>query len=159
MAAIYCTEDDVIALLIGRRDENRNETAADLDLDQIRLAIADAEAQVNLALKRRYVIPFVAGAVPDQVRYLTANIAAYLSLLTFRGASPTNADDPNALRYDRARRMLDAIQTGRVDLTGAIENITLDAAVSAVYNEFQEPLFPLYPTFEEGYIPPDKLYK
>ena len=155
----YCDENDVIALLIGRREENRNETPAELDVDQIRDAIADAEAQVNLALKRRYVIPFVDGAVPDTVKRLTANIAAYLALLTFRGGSPVSSEDPNALRYDRARRMLDSIQTGRTDLDDAIENITLNDAVPAVYNEYQEPLFPLYPIFEEGYIPPDKLYK
>lgn len=155
----YASEDDVIALLIGRREENRNETPAELDLDQIRDAIADAEAQVNLALKRRYVIPFEDGAVPDTIVRLTASIAAYLCLLTFRGSSAVGSDDPMALRYDRARRMLDSIQTGRVDVDGAIENLTLDGSIPAVFNEYQEPLFPLFPIFEEGYIPPDKLYK
>ena len=154
----YCTEGDVIAVLIGRRQETKNETPADLDIDQIRFAIADADAQINLALKRRYVVPFV-GAVPDLVKSLSVSIASYLSLLTFRGSNPVTAEDPMALRYDRARRMLDAIQNGRVDVDGAVELITLDDAVPAVYNEFQEPLFPLFPTFEEGYIPPDKLYK
>lgn len=155
----YASVDDVIALLIGRREESRNETPADLDVDQIRDAIADAEAQVNLALKRRYVIPFVDGLVPDTIVRITASIAAYLSLLTFREGSPVGSDDPNALRYDRARRMLDSIQTGRADLVGAVEALTLDGSVPAVYNEYQEPLFPLFPIFEEGYIPADKLYK
>jgi len=54
----YSSEDAVIAVLIGRRSENRNETPADLDIDQIRFAIADADAQINLALKRRYDVPF-----------------------------------------------------------------------------------------------------
>lgn len=155
----YSSESDIIAILVGRRDENRNETAAELDVDQIRLAIADADAQINLALKRRYVVPFAEGLVPDLIKNLSTNIAAYLSLLTFRGAAPITDGDPLALRYDRARRMLDAIQTGRVDVYGAVENVSLDDAVPAVYNEFQEPLFPPYPTFEEGYIPSDKLYK
>lgn len=155
----YCDESDVIRILIGRREENRNETPADLDLDQIRDAIADAEAQINLALKRRYVIPFTTGSVPPTVERWTAGIAAYLSLLTFRGASPIGADDPLALRYDRIRRMLGDVQTGRVDVDGAVELITLDEGVPAVFNEFEEPLFPIYPTFAEGYIPPDKLYK
>lgn len=155
----YCSENDVIAVLVGRRDESRNETPADLDLDQIRLAIADADAQINLALKRRYVVPFANGAVPDLVKWLSINISSYLALLTFRGASSVAADDPMALRYDRARRMLDSIQTLRADVDGAIEVTTLDDATPAVYNEFSEPLFPLYPTFQEGYIPPDKLYK
>jgi phage gp36-like protein len=154
----YCTEGDVIAVLVGRREETQNETPADLDVDQIRFAIADADAQINLALKRRYVIPFV-GVVPDLVKSLAVSIASYLALLTFRGSNPVSAEDPMALRYDRARRMLDAIQNGRVNVDGATELITLDDAVPAVYNEFQEPLFPLFPTFEEGYIPPDKLYK
>jgi hypothetical protein len=55
--------------------------------------------------------------------------------------------------------MLDAVQQGRADVDGAVETVNLDDAVPAVYNEFQEPLFPLYPTFEEGYIPSAKLYK
>ena len=155
----YCSETDVIATLIGRRDEDRNETPADLDLDQIRLAIVDADAQINLALKRRYVIPFAVGEVPDLVKYLSISIASYLALLTFRGSNPVTGDDPAALRYDRARRMLDNIQNGRVDIDGATELLTLDDALPAVFNEFQEPLFPLFPIFEEGYIPPDKLYK
>jgi hypothetical protein len=52
--------------------------------------------------------------------------------------------------------MLDAVQTNRVDVEGATE-VTFTA--DAVYNEYEGPLFPLYPTFEEGFIPPDKLYK
>lgn len=155
----YCTENDVIKVLIGRRGEERNETPAELDVDQIRAAIADADAQINLALKRRYQVPFVEGEVPDLVRQLSINIASYLSLLYFRGAQPVSSDDPLALLYDRARRMLDAIQQNRADLEGAEETISLDDAVPAVYNEFSGPLFPPYPTFEEGYIPPDKLYR
>ena len=155
----YSTEKDVIQVLIGRRDEERNETPAELSVDQIRAAIDDADAQINLALKRRYVVPFVGGEVPGVVHRLSVHIASYLSLLYFRGAQPVSSDDPMALLYDRARRMLDAIQQGRVDVDGATEVISLDDAVPAVYNEFQEPLFPLYPTFVEGYIPPDKFYK
>jgi phage gp36-like protein len=155
----YCSENDVIATLIGRRGEDRNETPADLDLDQIRLAIADADAQINLSLKRRYVVPFAVGEVPDLVKHLSVSISSYLALLTFRGANAVPAEDPAALRYDRARRMLDNIQNGRVDIDGATELLTLDDALPAVFNEYQEPLFPLFPIFEEGYIPPDKLYK
>ena len=155
----YCTEDDVIRVLLGRRGEDRNETPAELDVDQIRGAIADADAQINLALKRRYVVPFEVGSVPVIVHVWSINIASYLSLLYFRGGQPVSADDPMALLYDRTRRMLDAVQQGRADVDGAVETVNLDDAVPAVYNEFQEPLFPLYPTFEEGYIPSDKLYK
>lgn len=155
----YSSEQDVIAVLIGRRDESRNETPADLDVDQIRFAIADADAQINLALKRRYVVPFDVGSVPDLVKSLSISIASYLALLTFRGAAPITDGDPLALRYDRARRMLDSIMNNRVDVDGAVENISAIDAIPAVYNEFQEPLFPLYPTFQEGYIPADKLYK
>lgn len=155
----YSTEKDVIQVLIGRRGEDRNETPAELDVDQIRAAIADADAQINLALKRRYVVPFVEGSVPELVHRLSVHIAAYLSLLYFRGGQPVGEDDPMARLYDRARRMLDAIQQGRADVYGAVEVTSLDDAVPAVYNEYQEPLFPLYPIFEEGYIPSDKLYR
>jgi phage gp36-like protein len=154
----YSTVPDVIKVLIGRRAEDRNETPAELDVDQIQAAIADADAQIDLALKRRYVIPFT-GTVPAVIHRLSINIASYLSLLYFRNAQPVSADDPLALLYDRARRMLDAIQQGRVDVDGAVELTSLDDATPSVYNEYGEPLFPLYPTFEEGYIPADKLYK
>ena len=155
----YCDEKDVLRILIGRRGEARNETPAELDVDQIRAAIADADAQINLALKRRYVVPFPVGEVPSIVKQWSITIAPYLSLLYFRGAQAVGSDDPLALLYDRTRRMLDAVQQSRVDVDGATEVTALDDAVPAVYNEYQEPLFPLYPTFVEGYIPPDKLYK
>lgn len=155
----YCDEKDVIRVLVGRRDETRSETPADLDVDQIRAAIADADTQINLALKRRYSVPFVEGSVPSIVRQWSINISSYLSLLYFRGSNPIGGDDPLALLYDRTRRMLDAVQQGRADVDGAVEVISLDDAVSAVYNEYDGPLFPLYPTFEEGYIPSDKYYK
>lgn len=155
----YSTEQDVIQVLIGRRGENRNETPAELDVDQIRAAIADADAQINLSLKRRYVVPFAEGSVPALVHRLSINIASYLALLYFRGAQPVADDDPLARLYDRSRRMLDSIQQGRTDVDGATENTSLDDAVPSVYNEYQEPLFPLYPIFEESFIPPDKLYK
>lgn len=154
----YSTEADVIRVLVGRRGENRNETPAELDVDQIRDAIADADAQINLSLKRRYVVPFAEGEVPDIVHRWSVNIASYLSLLYFRGAQPVGDDDPIYRLYDRTRRMLDAVQQNRVEVDGATEVIAEDN-VPAVYNEYQEPLFPLWPTFEEGYIPQDKLYK
>lgn len=155
----YSTEADVLRVLVGRRDEVRNETPAELDVDQIRYAIADADAQINLALKRRYVVPFPDGSVPTLVKGMSINIAAYLSLLIWRGSNAVGTDDPLFLLYDRSRRMLDAIQQGRADVEGATPLTSLDDAVPAVYNEYPEPLFPLYPTFEEGYIPADKLYK
>jgi phage gp36-like protein len=154
----YSTEEDVIRVLIGRRSENRNETPAELDVDQIRAAIADADAQINLALKRRYVVPFAEGSVPAIVHRWSINIASYLALLYFRGAQPVSSDDPLALLYDRTRRMLDAVQQNRVEVDGAVEVITEDN-VPAVYNAYEGDLFPLWPTFEEGYIPQDKLYK
>ena len=155
----YCDEKDVIRVLVGRRSENRNETPAELDLDQIRLAIADADSQINLSLKRRYVVPFVDGSVPDLVKQLSIAISSYLALLIFRGSNAVGDDDPMARYYDRARRMLAEIANNRADVEGAVLISTLDDAVPAVYNEFPEPLFPIYPIFEEGYIPADKLYK
>ena len=155
----YSTEKDVIRVIVGRRDEVRNETPAELDVDQIRAAIADADSQIDLALKRRYVVPFEEGSVPSTVRQWSINISSYLSLLYFRGSNPVGSDDPMFLLYDRTRRMLDAVQQGRADVDGAVEITSLDDAVPAIYNMLDGPLFPIYPTFEEGYIPPDKLYK
>ena len=155
----YSTEKDVIRVLIGRRGEDRNETPAELNVDQIRAAIADADAQINTSLKRRYAVPFADGSVPPLVKMMSTNIASYLSLLYFRGAQPVGSEDPIALLYDRARRILADIQNDKTDIEGATKIIAAVDAIPAVYNEYPDPLFPLYPIFEEGYIPPDKLYK
>lgn len=154
----YCTEKDVIAVLIGRREADRNETPADLDVDQIRAAIADADAQINLNLKRRYVVPFADGTVPPLVHALSVDIASYLSTLIFRGPNGITVDDPMVLLYARAQRILSDIQASRVDIDGAVEQTSLSNAVPAVYNDYEGSLFPLYPTFPNGYIPADRLY-
>src|SRR6476661_2643479 len=129
----YSTEKDVIRVLIGRRGEDRNETPAELNVDQIRAAIADADAQINTSLKRRYAVPFSDGSVPPLVKMMSTNIASYLSLLYFRGAQPVGSEDPIALLYDRARRILADIQNDKTDIEGATKIIAAVDAIPAVY--------------------------
>lgn len=156
----YSTEQQVRSILVGRRGEDRGETPNELDNDQIEFAIRDADAQIDMVLRRRYVVPVE--PVPALVNALSVNIAAYLATLMFKGTTVLDATDPSAIRYDRARRLLADIQGGRVDID-AVEQTTAAGEVDgAVFNLLDSPLFPTHPWFgsehAEGVIPPDVIY-
>lgn len=156
----YSTDTEVRIVLIGRRGEDRNETVNELDADQIEFAIKDADGQIDLALGRRYELP-LQEPIPNVINTISVNIAAYLSTLTFRGTTPVDGSDPTVLRYERARRLLEDIRSGRVEL-GALERAVGDDGLDSVFNQLDDPLFPTYPwfgeEFAEGVIPPDRLY-
>ena len=157
----YSTDTQVRIVLIGRRSEDRNETVNELDGDQIENAIADADAQIDLVLRRRYSLP-LQEPVPSIVNTLSINIATYLASLTFRGTTPLDGSDPTVLRYERARRLLEDIRNGRVDLD-ALERVNEEVGADSVFNMLEKPLFPTHPWFgdeyPEGVIPPDRLYR
>jgi phage gp36-like protein len=157
----YSTDTQVRIVLIGRRSEDRNETVNELDGDQIENAITDADAQIDLALRRRYLLP-LQEPIPNIINALSINIATYLASLTFRSTTPVDSNDPTVLRYERARRLLEDIRNGRVDL-GVLERVTEESGTDSVFNMLEYPLFPTHPWFgeenAEGVIPPDRLYR
>lgn len=108
----YSAVEDVRRVLVGNRDETENVTPNILDTDQIRDDIANADAQIDVALNRRYDVPFV--PVPDMVKFISIDIACYLADMRFRGAREySGSTHPFQLRYDRARRLLDDLGSGR----------------------------------------------
>jgi phage gp36-like protein len=155
----YVGVEEVRTILVGRRDENRDENPNVLDEDQIEYAIISADAQIDGALRKRYQLPF--NPVPRLVQVLARDIAAYNCTLIFNGQTPLESDHPMALRYDRARRIIEDLRTGRTELD-AIEIVGVDGGLDAVFNDYTDPLFStqhifgdLYP---EGTIPKDRTH-
>lgn len=110
----YATPDDVRSVVA--RDQDRPEqTAAVMDDNQLEASVANAQAEVDAKLRNRYTVPF--SPCPEMVRWITVDIAAYLSTVNYRqeeeDLQPT---DPVALRYARALALLKCIQDGDADL-------------------------------------------
>jgi phage gp36-like protein len=148
----YVGVEEVRAILIGRRsDAEHNQNAGnELDNDQIEYAISSAEEQVRLALRRRYALPF--DPVPGAVKMLTLDIATYLCETIFRGSTALDSSAPVAIRYDRARRMLDDLRFGRVDLDAVTVTDVAGGIDGSVFNDYEGPLFPASHIFPAGDI-------
>lgn len=117
----YCTVDDIRNVLKGTA--GTLPSAADqLDESQLEQALTDAQTEIDLALARRYVVPF--NPVPEPIKQIAINIAVYLADLTFRmskdyGATP----NPIRLRYERAKHYIDGIVSGQFALVVPGESI------------------------------------
>jgi phage gp36-like protein len=101
-------------LLTGNRaDFQENNNPDVLDSDQVQQDIDDADSQIDMALTRRYDTPFV-DPIPSAIKFISLNIAAYLCDMRFRGSREYESERyPFPLRYDRARRLLDDLGSGR----------------------------------------------
>jgi phage gp36-like protein len=101
-------------LLTGNRaDFQENNNPDVLDSDQVQQDIDDADTQIDMALTRRYDTPFV-DPIPSAIKFISLNIAAYLCDMRFRGSREYESERyPFPLRYDRARRLLDDLGSGR----------------------------------------------
>lgn len=126
--ATYTTPGEVRDKLIGSSQYPISGTgvgtAADITDAQITAEIDNAEAQINSVLARRYAVPFESGSVPTLVTQLTADIAAYLSDLSYRGGAGRQYDsrlNPLVLRYERASTFLTWLRDGEVDIPGEDE--------------------------------------
>lgn len=111
----YATPEELRARLRALGPASR--TAADLDDDKLDDAIEDAAAEIDAALTSRYQLPTDPEAqLPRLVKALTIDVAAYLSTLTARGSSDMSKDDPVALRYARAQKLLESVASGSMRL-------------------------------------------
>jgi phage gp36-like protein len=110
---MYATANDV--RLAVARNPAAGHSAAELSDDQINQALSDAQSQVDGYLRRRYTLPFPE-PVPALAVSLTIDIAAYLAGLNWYQETEMLADDPLALRYQRAVALLKDIQCGEIDL-------------------------------------------
>lgn len=153
----YCGIEEVRTVVVGRRDENRDENPNVLDNDQIEYAIISADAQIDGVLRKRYELP-LASPVPLLIQMLSRDIAAYNCNLIFAGSTPVESDSPIALRYDRARRILEDLKFNRIELD-ALEKVNAGEGLDSLFNDYDGPLFGTRHIFgdcyPEGYIPPD----
>jgi phage gp36-like protein len=151
----YSKVEEVRTVLIGRREEDRNETPDELDDDQIEYAITSADAQINGVIRRRYELPLVE-PYPPLIHMLSVDIAAYLCHLVFLMTTPLNAEAPAARRYDRARRLLDDLRSRRIDIEST-EIVNSGEGLESIFNDYDMPLFPSQhifgPDYPEGTFP------
>lgn len=115
----YCTVDDVKLVLKGVSGDLP--AAADkLEVAQIQVEVDNANAEVDMALGNHYVVPLWVTpglVVPDIIKYITRDIAAYLCDLTFRMSKDYGQGaNPLRLRYSRAKDMLNGILSGKYTL-------------------------------------------
>lgn len=129
--AAYATVDQV-RLAVARDPEKFVGSAATLRDEQLQMALDEAQAEVDARLRPRYVVPFT-GTVPELVRSLTIDIAAYLAALTFYQEKDMPDTDPVVRRYKRACYLLGDIAAGFVvlDTDGAETTAPSTAGVGA----------------------------
>lgn len=148
----YSNREDVRRLLVGARGDDGNRTPDVLDNDQIDDDIANADAQIDAALNRRYEVPFTT-PIPAMVKFMSIDIASYLADMRFRGSREySGTTHPFQLRYDRARRLLDDLGSGRRLLDGANED---DAIVINPYDGTLMTTRHIWTRYPEGQIEAD----
>jgi hypothetical protein len=119
MAAAYCTVQDVRDAVSGT--DHGTGTAAALAPAQIEGAISRASTRVGMYAGSSWVPdsshPDV--HVPDLVRDLTVQLAAYYATLIYRKGVPLDPNDPVALGYADAMKALNAISNGEAEVIPA----------------------------------------
>lgn len=105
----YCSITDVKTVLRGTSGD-LPAGADKLDDDQIQQSIDNAQAEVDLALSQFYITPL--NPVPDTIKIITQDIAAFVSDLTFRMSKPYSITNPLWIRYQRVKMFLDGITKG-----------------------------------------------
>lgn len=114
----YCVPADVVEVL-DPAGLNIPGSAAGLPSPALLDLIDEASARVNGRLAERYTVPFVDGSVPDLVKQITRDIAAYYAVLAANQGDPLPAGHPAVLRYQAAMSDLVALSNGSMTLTDA----------------------------------------
>jgi phage gp36-like protein len=107
----YCEIPDVRFALTEAGVEAGTNTAADMDDETINDSIAEASSQVDFYIGGPY-RPDLGDVVPDTIKYLTRDVAAFLATCTWRKSKDFAAMDPVLLRYNWAIQSLISLQTG-----------------------------------------------
>jgi len=124
---------DVRIALVDMGDIVDTNTAADMDDSTITDAIAEASAQVDVFIGGPY-RPDLGDVVPDVVKYLTRDVAAFLATCTWRKSKDFAANDPVLLRYNLTLQQLKDISSGLVTLTNSPTNPDDNATVVNPYD-------------------------
>lgn len=106
----YCTQSDLelavggASALVQLLDKTGDGVA---DPAMVAAVLSRAQSEVDSAIQVAVQLPLV--SVPDSLRYVTADIAAYYSYLS--GTTGQAVPDPIKARYDNALRWLDQVAT------------------------------------------------
>lgn len=135
----------------GGPDSGTAATLPDLELEQ---TLARADAEINGYLSGLYTLPLQA-PFPALVVQLAVDLAVLDGTLRYRRSVPLVKDDPIRLRGEEARRLLQRIGDGRVDLIGVAGRVG-QSSEAAVVNPFDSPLwspedFNLGPVYLDGW--------
>jgi phage gp36-like protein len=138
--AAYTSVGAVRQVLAPDGDETREtSTAASLSDDELNLQIVAASAQVDVALGQRYPVPF--SPVPPIIAGLTADIAAYLALLTWRKGGNVTSEHPLVLRYARAVALLEALGTGKATISAPADSSAAVVVNILTWDEVYSPWY------------------
>lgn len=149
----YTTVESVKSVLLGSPDEEGG-SAVELDNSQIQYEIDSVQADINATLNRRYKLPFDSpddDAVPQIIRQIATDIAAYASDLNYRkGREYDNQNMPVPLRYQRAQTLLENLRTGTITLDWPRADI--DASGAGVVHQYTPRLMTEEDVFCAPYI-------
>lgn len=131
----YLTPNELRAVLNPDGDNTDLGSAAGMSDTALQVALDDAQAEVDGKLAARTQVP-LATPVPQLVRAIVVDIAAFLATLTARRGDPMGTDDPVRLRYERAAKLLDDIAAGRQPLPDPLADREWPGQASAVVNGY-----------------------
>jgi phage gp36-like protein len=117
-ATIASLQERLGALLYARLTDRTNGTTADNTVAQ--RILDDAEAEVNAALRQRYIVPVDPGADAQLAFLLRAKTLDAAEIAAWR-QSPFTSELPNRIQRQEARlrEWLEAVATGRMELPAA----------------------------------------
>lgn len=109
----YATTEEV-RLAVSRDPDKTRGAASTIREEALQLCLDMAQAEIDGRLRPRYIVPFEEGAVPELVRVLTIDIAAYHAGLTFYQEKDMKDNDPIVRRYKWACCILKDVVNGNV---------------------------------------------
>lgn len=156
----YSEPKDVRLVLRGYIDpemgDDPNRTPASLTDAQIEYEISNADAQIDEALRRRYILPLpTVPAIPAILKTLSVDIAATLCDMTFRGSREYGSVlAPARLRYERALSTLERIAAGDYRLYNIGEGPALVVEEGVVINPYDTDILLTADVFPKGTVSP-----
>jgi phage gp36-like protein len=127
----YCSIEDVRLALVEDGTEDGTNTASDMDDQTIDDSIAEATSQVDIYIGGPYRLD-LGDQVPDSVRYLTRDVAAFLATCTWRKSKDFTAMDPVYLRWQWAIQQLNSISSGAAEIPGGTGPSSSNAGATVV---------------------------
>lgn len=150
----YSTPAEVREVLVAHAEpEDKDVTAAELTDEQLEYAIASADTEIDAYISIQVALPLQLPA-PTLIHQLSIDIACYMADLMFFSQQTMSSQAPSQLRYDRARRILENIRSGRMRLP--IEDTV--ASGDYLFNNPESPMFDLRHIFGQDRIPEDRTY-